>query len=384
MHVPSVLRASLASVLVTAFSVAPVAYAADVMMPPERPFPEAKRASIDAALDKAFVAAKVPGAVVGIWIPGEGSYVATKGYADGRTKRAMRSSYYFRIGSITKTFTVTALLILADEKKVGLDDPVSKYVDFVPNGDKITLRMLANMTSGLYNYTEDEAWVKIAFSDFNRVWKPRELVDVGLSHKPDFEPGTGWHYSNTNTVLLGMLLERATGQPIQELFAEKIFKPLRLEHTIWPTSGAMPSPYASGITNQTLDDTVADATHRNPSWGFTAGELISTLGDLRVWVQSYAMGSLVMPEMQKQRLTWVTFPPNTPERHYGLGIGEDHGWLGHTGELPGYNCAAYYLPAKKATIVVMVNSDISVDGKNPAPELVKALTAVVTPENIPQ
>ena len=146
----------------------------------------------------------------------------------------------------------------------------------------------------------------------------------------------------------------------------------------------MPAAYAHGITEQTLDNTRADATNRNPSWAFTAGELISTMADLRTWVQSYATGSLISPEMQKQRLTWVTFPPNTPERHYGIGIGEDHGWLGHTGELPGYNTAAYYLPAKKAVIVVMVNSDIPVGKVNPAPAIFKALAAVVTPQNVPQ
>jgi len=296
----------------------------------------------------------------------------------------MRVEDHFRIGSITKTFTATLLLILADEKKLGLDDALSKYITWVPNGDKITLRMLANMTSGLHNYTEDEAWVKIAFSNFQRVWTPRELVDVGLSHAPDFPPGQGWHYSNTNYVLLGMILEQVTGKKIRVSFNDKIFKPLRLTQTWWPTGEALPMPFAHGTTVQTLDDKLADATHRNPSWAFTAGELISTMADLRTWAMSYATGSLISPEMQKQRLTWMTMPPNTPERAYGIGIGIDHGWLGHTGELPGYNCSAYYLPSKQAVMVVMVNTDIPVDNSNPAPAIMKALTKVVTPGNVPQ
>jgi D-alanyl-D-alanine carboxypeptidase len=350
----------------------------------DKPFPAAKRQQIDAVVNKAFAAAQVPGVVVGIWIPGEGSWIAAKGFADLRSRQAMRSSYHFRVGSITKTFTVTALLILADEKKLGLDDPVSKYVDFVPNGDKITLRMLANMTAGLHSYTEDDAWITSMLGNLTRVWTPRELVDWGLKSPPDFAPGTGFHYSNTNTVLLGMILEKVSGQRIQDLFAQKLFAPLRLRNTIWPTSGQMPSPYASGYTQQTLDNTRANATNRNPSWAFTAGELISTMADLRTWVTSYTTGSLVSPEMQKERLSWVTLPPNTPERHYGLGIGEDHGWLGHTGELPGYNTAAYYLPAKKAVIVVMVNSDIPVGKANPAPAIFKAITALLTPQNVPE
>ena len=379
MPTPYLFRTSLAlalSVGVALFAVMATALGADV--------PPAKRAAIDAALGKAFAAAKAPGVVVGIWIPGELSYVATRGVSDIKTKQPMRVEDHFRIGSITKTFTATLLLILADEKKLGLDDPVSKYAAWVPNGDKITLRMLADMTSGLHSYTEDDAWVKIAFSDFKRVWTPRELVDVGIKHAPDFAPGQGWHYSNTSYVLLGMILEQVAGKKIQESFDEKIFKPLKLTQTSWPVGGALPKPYAHGTTVQTLNEKLDDATNRSPSWAFTAGELVSTMADLRTWVVSYATGSLISPEMQKQRLTWMTMPPNSPERAYGIGIGMDHGWLGHTGELPGYNCAAYYLPEKKAVIVVMVNTDIPAGKNSPAPTIMKALAQVVTPGNVPQ
>lgn len=350
----------------------------------EPPFPAAKRAALDAALTKTLADYRIPGAVVGLWIPGEGTYVVTRGVSDLATGKAMQRNDHFRIGSNTKTFTVTVLLQLADEKKVGLDDPVSKYVSFVPNGQNITLRMLANMTSGLFNYTEDDAWVTKAFSDPQRVWTPRELVDVGIGHPPDFAPGTGWHYSNTNTVLLGMIIEQVSGKAIQEVYAERLFKPLGLRNTSWPTTSAMPAPYAHGITEQTLDGKQADATNRNPSWAFTAGQLISTVDDLKVWAKSYTTGSLLSPEMQKQRLTYVTFPPNTDQKKYGLGIGNDRGWLGHTGELPGYNTGAYYLPEKDATFVILVNSDIATNGVNPMPALFKALAKIVTPDNVPE
>jgi D-alanyl-D-alanine carboxypeptidase len=346
-------------------------------------FPPAMRKAIDGALDKAFAESGAPGVAVGIWIPGEGNYVATRGVNDVATRRPMRADDHFRIGSITKTFTVTALLQLADEKKLGLDDPVEKYATFVPDGANITLRMLANMTSGLFNYTEDDAWVTTAFSDFQRTWTPRELVDVGLAHPPYFAPGKGFHYSNTNTVLLGMIIEQVTKKPIAQVFGEKIITPLRLAHTIWPTTSALPPPYAHGVTEQTLDNKKADATNRNPSWAFTAGQLVSTLGDLRVWVESYATGSLISPEMQKERLTYVTLPPNTATRKYGLGIGSDNGWLGHSGELPGYNTGAYYLPDRQAVVVVMVNSDIAVDKVNPMTIIFKALAAVIAPDHVP-
>ena len=375
-------RALALSLMMALLAATATALAADVKT--ADPFPPAKRAAIDAALAKSFAATKAPGVVVGIWIPGEGSYVGTRGVSDTKIRQPMHVDDHFRIGSITKTFTATLLLIFADEKKLGLDDPVSKYVAWVPNGDKIKLRMLADMTAGLHSYTEDDAWVKTAFSNFKRVWTPRELVDVGIKHQPDFPPGQGWHYSNTNYVLLGMILEQVTGKKIQTSFDEKMFKPLNLTQTSWPLGATLPNPYAHGTTVQTLDDQLDDATNRDPSWAFTAGELVSTMADLRTWVVSYATGSLVSPEMQKQRLTWMTIPPNTPERAYGIGIGIDHGWLGHTGELPGYNCSAFYLPDKQAVIVVMVNSDIPVGKNNPAPTIMKALNRVVTPGNVPQ
>lgn len=362
--------------------VAVTASAADVKTP--EPFPAAKRAAVDAALAGAFKASNAPGVVVGIWIPGEGSYVVTRGVADSGTKQPMRVDDHFRIGSITKTFTATLLLILADEKALGLDDPVSKYAAWVPDGDSITLRMLADMTAGLHSYTEDDAWVNTMLGDLKRVWAPRELVDVGIKSPPDFAPGKGWHYSNTNYVLLGMILEQVAGRKIQASFAEKLFKPLKLTQTSWPVGVALPTPYAHGTTLQSLDGKVSDATHRNPSWAFTAGELVSTMADLRTWVTSYATGSLVSPEMQKQRLTWMTMPPNSPERAYGIGVGIDRGWIGHTGELPGYNCAAYYLPEKKAVMVVMVNTDIPNGKSSPALAIMKALAQVVTPDNVPR
>jgi D-alanyl-D-alanine carboxypeptidase len=346
-------------------------------------FPLSTRHQIDTTVTRSVKDTKAPGAVVGIWMP-DGVYVTAKGFADARSKQPMRSNYYFRIGSITKTFTATALLILADEKKLSLDDPVSKYVSWVPNGENITLRMLADMTAGLHSYTEEDAWQRAAFGNPQRVWTPRELVDAGIAHAPDFPPGKGWHYSNTNYVLLGMILEQASGKKIQDLFAEKIFRPLKLTHTVWPTTPSMPHPDARGVTVQTLSGAQADATNRNPSWAFTAGQLVSTMADLRTWVHSYATGSLISPAMQKERLTWMTMPPNTPERHYGIGIGEDHGWLGHTGELPGYNTAAFYLPEKKAIVVVEVNSDIPVGKANPAPTIFKALAKVLTPNNVPE
>ena len=215
-----------------------------------------------------------------------------------------------------------------------------------------------------------------------RVWRPRELVNVGLALKVHFLPGEGLYYSNTNTVLLGMIIERVAGQSINEVFTKRIFNPLGLSNTIWPTDSAMPRPYSHGYTKQTLDGQQADATHWNPSWGYTAGQLISDLGDMKIWAKALGTGTLLSPEMQAERLASLKLPPLTT-RSYGLGITQENGWLGHTGSLPGYTTSVYYLPSKRATIVVLTNSDISSDDVRPSAAIFKALAGIVAPENAP-
>lgn len=348
------------------------------------PFKSEVQAKLDDTLTKVMSANKIPGVVLGIWIPGEGTWITTRGTGNLATKAPMNVNDHFRIGSITKTFTVTAILQLADDKKLKLDDPVSKYLSFVPNGKNITLRMLANMTSGLYPYTFDDSWVQELFKNPQRVWTPRELVEVAFKHPPDFKPGTKWEYSNTNTVLLAMVIQKVTSQRVEEVFKKHIFEPLGLGNTNWPITSAIPKPYPHGYSEQTLDGKQADVTFRNPSWSWGVGNLISNLADLKIYAKAVATGEkLLSKEMQLQRLTWVTLPPNTETRKYGLGIGSDQGWLGHTGELPGYNVGMYYLPTKDATIVVMVNSDISTDDIGPASALLRSLIKVVAPENVP-
>jgi D-alanyl-D-alanine carboxypeptidase len=329
------------------------------------PFPAAKKAAIDATLARAMAQVKAPGAVVGIWIPGEGSYVAALGMSDPVAKKPMRIDDRFRIGAITRTFTVTSLLQLVDEKKVRLDDPVSKYVDDVPNGDKITLRMLANMTSGLHSYSEDPAWIDEAMRNPQRAWTPRELVDAAFRHPPDFPPGGSVHDSDTNSVLIGMVVQKVTRRPVRVVLRDRIQRPLGLKQTTWPISGRMPKPFARGITTQTPDGKPVDATNRNPSFAFSAGQLVSTLDDMRTWIRLFATGALVSPALRGER----------------FGAVDNHGWLGASGRMPGYSSSAYYLPQKDATVVVLVNSDVPVDSAEPATILLKAMLKEAMPAN---
>ncbi len=336
--------------------------------------------AIDVAITSWFAKYKAPGVIVGIWFPNKGTYVSAQGVANPANGQGMNVNDHMRIGSVTKTFTITALMVLADRRRLSLDDPVSKYLPSVPNGSNITLRMLANMTSGIFNFTEDAIWLQQWQTNPHRIWSARELVNIGLSHPPYFAPGKGFHYSNTNTVLVGQVLEKVTGQPIRAIFQRYIFAPVGLRYTIWPLSADLPFPHAQGVTE--IDGRIVDATKFSPSISNAAGELISTLADMRIWAKANATGTLLSPAMRKQHLTWVTFPPLTPDHAYGLGILNNHGWLGHNGSIAGYTSEVFYLPSQDATIVILASSDVPVDNTTPADALLRALTRILTPSNV--
>lgn len=354
----------------------------------KKQFSSEMKEKLQAKMESLIKEINAPGFNVGIWIPGEGEWQNSFGVADKETAEKMSLDNHFRIGSITKTFVITAVLQLVDKGDISLDDKISKYIDNVPNGDKITIRQLANMTSGLANYSEDEEWVKkVIYTKNDRNVPTSELLDVAFKLPPTFAPGKGWHYSNTNTVLLGQVIEKVSGLSLDKYLQENIFTPLALENTSFPLDEKMPSPYAHGYTKQTLDEKEADATFNNPSWTNAAGQMVSTFADLKIWAKALGTGALLSEDAFKERLTWVTLPPNTAKRKYGLGVGSNSGWINHTGSLPGYNCVVAYLPEKQAVFVVMINSDMDLVMKEknvPLTDMVfEAVTKIVTPDNVP-
>jgi D-alanyl-D-alanine carboxypeptidase len=337
---------------------------------------------------------RVPGALVYVDVPGEGTWSTALGTDDLATGAPMMPEDHFRVGSNTKTFTGTVILQLVDEGKLGLDDPVSDYQPEVPNGENITIRQLLDMTSGLFNYSEDEEFNQTLDTEPAKVWTPQEVVEIGFQHEPYFAPGEGFHYSNTNTVLLGMIVEQLTGQPLEQQFQERLFEPLGMTGTLLPerSSAAIPDPHSQGYMYQTnvedLSTTVLegekaeqadasagtpnDVTDANPSWGWAAGAGISTLQDLRVWVKALATGEFLSPETQRERLTYVS-PAPSPEVNYGLAVADFAGFIGHDGQIPGYNSFMGYNPENGETIIVLTNLYSAPDGNAPATEITKLI-----------
>lgn len=308
----------------------------------------------------------IPGILAGVWIPGQGSLVIEDGVSDIETDAPIKKDEHVRIGSVTKSFTVTVILQLVGEGLISLDDPVGDYLPGVENAEA-TIAELADMRSGIFNYTEDADFVtEFVESDFLRVWTDQELVDYADANVPYFPPGGGWHYSNTNTVILGMIAEQVTGRTIGEEISDRIIAPLGLGGTSYPTTPDMPLPFAHGYGFEPPED----ISFSDPSSSAGSGAMISRLEDLKKWGVALGSGTLLTSELQAVRINSLSpivydpcddDDPDRPKRscpeydEYGLGIGELSGWIGHTGEYVGYTNLVMYEPETGSVVVIIAN-----------------------------
>lgn len=322
----------------------------DSLLQPKVLTPEVK-AQLEAAADSVFAQVKPPGMIALISVEGEGDYLIKRGVSDLKTGAPMNEENYFRIASNTKTFTGAAVLILVDEGRINLDAPIASYLpEFnIPNGDRISVRMLGNMTSGLFDYLYDEELLlPFSASGYSLTYTPDQMLAAAFLHPANFEPGAKYEYSNTNIVLLGLLMEKVTGKSAKEVIQEKVILPMGLSHTYWPDSGDLPTPYTHGYTESDSGETL-DASHLNPSIAYTAGALVSTFSDIKVWAKAVAEGRLLSEATRAERFKWV-------DNHYGFCVMKVGNWIGHPGTIWGYNSHVFYNIEKKTAYVILVNS----------------------------
>jgi D-alanyl-D-alanine carboxypeptidase len=243
------------------------------------------------------------------------------------------------------------------------------------------------MTSGI---ADDFANPEFSFEYLSGdTFTPNRLVELGLALPPLFKAGTAWSYSNTNTVLLGKVIQQVTEQPLAQALKQRVFAPLGLRGTSLPSFRPLPKPYASGYTYQTTNGRLGDATFNTPTSTWAAGGIVSTVPDLLKAARMFGTGKpLLGATTQRQRTDWVTFPPNSPIQRYGIGVFDFDGWIGHNGGIPGYTAIAWYLPQRHLSLVVSVNSDIHVGAKlpsyayEPASEVAHLLTRILSPDHV--
>jgi D-alanyl-D-alanine carboxypeptidase len=325
----------------------------------------------------------VPGVVVGVWIPGKGEFMKGFGYSNLATRSPMALDDHFRIGSNTKTFVATVLLQLVDEKKLRLDDTISRFNLglAVPNEKEITVRQLAEMRSGIIDVYAVPGVQQQSASYWARQ-TPRQWVELAAKQPPLFPPGAKYNYSNTNWFLLGFIIEKVTHDSIQHEIQKRILAPMTLTQTSFPTTNwGMPAPYAHGYSlNEKREWTDASAVLA-PSVSWAAGVMISDMADMRRWVKAYVTGTTNGAASQKARLTCL--PIGEGNLAFGLGVGCSAGWYGYTGGITGYNTAAYYMPATGVTIIAFVNSQREKPFPGVPNAIFRDIARIVTPNNVP-
>ncbi|MGW6020594.1 serine hydrolase domain-containing protein [Streptomyces sp. NPDC055099] len=300
--------------------------------------------TVQQGLDRLVRSDGLPAALASVQSPRDRTRTYTAGVGDVTTGSKVPRDGRVRIGSNTKAFTAVVVLQLVGEGKIGLDTSVDTYLPGLVHGEgidgsRITVRHLLQQTSGLPNYSN-------YLGEDVRYFAPRELLDIALRHKADFEPGKKWAYSNTNYVLAGLLVEKVTGHALADEMDRRIIKRIGLRHTYFPAPGdaSIRGPHPHGYYRASPDAPLTDITEIDPSWGWAAGQLISTNSDLNRFYSELLGGHLLRPAQLAQmrgstRPAEETFGPGA---RYGLGLvskplpcGDGLYW-GHGGSFPGY------------------------------------------------
>lgn len=311
------------------------------------------RADVQHVLER-VVDGGAPGVTAVIRGPGGREHYSA-GSANLRSGRPISPRDHGRVGSVTKSFTATLVLQLAAEGKLGLEDSVERWLPgLVPNGDRITVRQLLDHTSGIADYCSVPGITLCDpfAADRARRWTPEELVAIGVGAPPTFPPGQGWSYTNTDYVLLGMIIERAAGHTLGAEYKRRIFRPLGLNQTSFPTRTSMPRPFSRGYDVLAGGSLPPDVTAFSPTVAGSAGAIVSTPGDLQTFMRALLRGRLVsrsfLGEMKRPTpgsLDGAFALEGGGVGTYGLGLihytwSKACGVWGHTGAFPGYRTLA--------------------------------------------
>lgn len=320
-----------------------------------------RRQSLQGVLDD-LVSAGAPGALAQVRSQGPPQSYSS-GVADLLTRQRPRADMHIRIGSVTKTFVATVILQLVAEGRLRLTDTLGELLPGVVtdnDGSGITVRMLLNHTSGLYNYTEDPAFQRLFYRNPLLYFTADDLVHIATSHPSYFAPGTSWHYSNTNYVLLGMIIDRVTAHSYAAEITTRIIRPLGLRNTSLPGHNPdMPPPYMSGYTRSPVPPRQIENRTRFDAYG-ADGEIISTTGELNLFMSALLAGRLLPQSLLRTMLApTVVGGVSVP---YGLGVSIvtlpcGVTVYGHNGEVFGSQTTVRGTLGGRRTVAVNHNDD---------------------------
>ncbi len=310
-------------------------------------------------LDETVSEYQAPGAAMAVKLPDGTTHYFASGYADNNTKEPLTPDHLFRIGSTSKTITAVAVLILYQDGLLSLDDSVESILPgIIPEyGDDITIRMLLNHTSGLEDYVscpfEDSYFFYVLRDNPERSWTPEELVAIAVDCGLADTPGQTFMYSNTNYILLGMIIEAVSGQSFEDYIQAHIFDVLDMPQSSVPVENGFEDDFAHGYYERDEDGVLYDYSIQNPSAVWAAGNMISSPADLLVWVEALTSGDLLGDDAFDQQLQMVSLGEEAGGAMYGLGILAADDALGHNGSVLGYQIQMF--ERKGAYIVIYTN-----------------------------
>jgi D-alanyl-D-alanine carboxypeptidase len=312
----------------------------------------------------------VPGILMSVNSETEGMWLGAGGKADLKNDIDLQSCNITRVGSTVKTFTAVTIFLLAEEGKLDLDDLASEYLTDadlkdLENADRATIRQLLQHSSGIYNYIQSLKFQTASINDLVKEWEPEELLSYARGRKAYFEPGEDVLYSNTNYILLGMIITRIEGKPFYEVFEEKIFTPLNLTSTHFAATDPVPDGIIRGYVDFYSNLDVINATYYSGWDYYTAdGGLISNAYDLNFFMNALFNGEIISRNSLDEMLTWQKPKEEDPEFFplwYGLGIFKMQTPWGdayfHSGDAIGYYACMAYFPGRSTTVCWAVNGN---------------------------
>jgi D-alanyl-D-alanine carboxypeptidase len=319
--------------------------------------PAATASGIDAAAADVLKATGVPSASVAVVQGGKVAYVKAYGMARLEPAMAAEAGMQYSIGSISKQFTATMVLLLMQDGKLKLDDPVGKYLPELTRANEVTIRQVLSMTSGYQDFWPEDYVMTSMMKPSN----PQQILDVWGKKSLDFEPGTQWQYSNTNYVIAGRIAEIVGGKPLIEQLQERIFKPLKMTGVLNSDASRLPPNDPTGYYQHALGP-LRPAPQEGEGWMFAAGELAMPASDLALWNISLMNRTLLAPASYDEMFADVKLK-NGKGTGYGLGVQvgdrNGHRYIEHSGEVSGFVSENIVFPNDKTAITVLTNEDAS-------------------------
>ncbi len=327
----------------------PVTAVAQTTLPP------AMQAAIDSTATAALKATGAPSASVAVVRGGKLVYANAYGLAQLDPARSARPEMRYSIGSISKQFTATAILLLQQRGKLSLDDKVSRWLPQLTRANQVTLRQVLSMTSGYQDFWPQD----YVMPPMLRPTTAQAIIDDWAKKPLDFDPGSKWQYSNTNYVIAGLIAEKASGMPLVSFLRREVFTPLHMTSVFISDSGALGPTDAQRYLRYALGP-LRPAPKEGRGWMFAAGELAMTASDLARWDISVIDQSVLKPASYREQQTEVRLNDGVGTG-YGLGVdvgmSSGHRLISHSGEVSGFTAQNSIYPDDSAAVVVLVNQD---------------------------